>query len=265
MFSTSGDTDGLWAGKRRHAVEHACVNRNLGRRFCRDKDDKAIRSRCHKKCLHCRRVKLLGGSLADAIEFLLRAHRDKAAAKRYFEKAIAQNGEPEMGTIDRNDAVLAALEAMNAERETPINIHQSKYLNNRIEQDHCVIKRRTRPMLGFKKFRCTCILLGGIEVMHMIAKGQMENGRITCLIYGPVEIFPSTVDLDIRLVNEQVPADRALAMPERFFKNRQQLDSPSGHGRMIDIDGMLSHHLFQILQTQSIGYIPTHVRITSSG
>jgi putative transposase len=36
-----------------------------------------------------------------------------------------------------------------------------------------VIKRRTQPTLGFKDFRCARIILGGIEVMHMIAKGQM--------------------------------------------------------------------------------------------
>jgi transposase-like protein len=35
----------------------------------------------------------------NTIDFLLRAHRDKVAAQRYFEKAIAQNGEPETVTI----------------------------------------------------------------------------------------------------------------------------------------------------------------------
>ena len=65
---------------------------------------------------------------------------------------------------------------MNAERETPIEIRQAKYLNNIVEQDHRAIKRRTRPMLGFKTFRCARILLGGIETMHMIAKGQMIDG-----------------------------------------------------------------------------------------
>ena len=29
-------------------------------------------------------------------------------------------------------------------------------------------------MLGFKDFRCARIILSGIEVMHMIAKGQMK-------------------------------------------------------------------------------------------
>jgi hypothetical protein len=33
-------------------------------------------------------------------------------------------------------------------------------------------------MIGLKKFRCARILLGGIELMHMIAKGQMKaDGR----------------------------------------------------------------------------------------
>lgn len=115
----------------------------------------------------------------NTIDFLLRAHRDKAAARRYFEEAIARNGEPETVTIDKSCANLAALEAINAGRETPIKIRQNKYLNNLVEQDHRAIKRRTRPMLGFKNFRCARILLGGIEVMHMIAKGQMKCVRGT--------------------------------------------------------------------------------------
>ncbi len=82
-------------------------------------------------------------------------------------------------TVDKSGADLAVLEAINADRETPIRIYQSKYLNNLVEQGHRAIKRRTRPMLGFKTFRCAWILLGGIELMHMIAKGQMKFARGT--------------------------------------------------------------------------------------
>ncbi|CAB3788485.1 hypothetical protein LMG28688_02698 [Paraburkholderia caffeinitolerans] len=57
------------------------------------------------------------------VDFLLRAHRDMVAARRYFEKAI---------------------------------------------------KRRTRPMVAFKDFRCARILLGGIELNHCIRKGQFN-------------------------------------------------------------------------------------------
>ncbi|WP_367190340.1 IS6 family transposase [Burkholderia sp. Ed8] len=113
----------------------------------------------------------------DTVDFLLRAKRDKAAARCYFEKAIDQNGAPETITIDQSGANLAALKGINAEREQPIKIRQAKYLNNIVEQDHRVIKRRTRPMMGFKNFRCARIVLGGIEVMHMIRKGQMKAIR----------------------------------------------------------------------------------------
>ena len=115
----------------------------------------------------------------NTIDFLLRAHRDKLAARRYLERAIARNRIPETVTIDKGGANLAALEAINADREVPIKIRQSKYLNNVVEQDHRAIKRRTRPMLGFKTFRCARILLVGIELTHMIAKGQMQCPRGT--------------------------------------------------------------------------------------
>ncbi len=105
--------------------------------------------------------------------------------------SIAQNGAPETVTIDKSGANLAALEASNADREVPIKIRRSKYLNNLVEQDHWAIKRRTRPMLGFKYFRCARILLAGIELMHTIAKGQMKCARGT---------HPSTADQFYNLV-----------------------------------------------------------------
>jgi putative transposase len=115
----------------------------------------------------------------NTVDFLLRARRNKAAAQRYFEKSIQQNGVPETVTIDKSGANLAALHAVNAERDTPIKIRQVKYLNNMVEQDHRAIKRRIRPMMGFKDFRCARIILSGIETMHMIRKGQMKDSGVT--------------------------------------------------------------------------------------
>ena len=77
--------------------------------------------------------------------------------------------------MDDRAALLIPNRCFNAGRDTPIKIRQNKYLNNIIEQDHRAIKRRTWPMLGFKTFRCARILLGGIELMHMIKKGQMKG------------------------------------------------------------------------------------------
>jgi putative transposase len=63
----------------------------------------------------------------DTIDFLFRAKRDKAAARRFFQKATAQNGTPETVTIDKSGSNLAALHAVNAKRETPIRVRQAKY------------------------------------------------------------------------------------------------------------------------------------------
>ena len=105
----------------------------------------------------------------NTVDFLLRARRNKAAALRYFEKSIQQNGVPETVTIDKSGANLAALHAVNAERETPIKIRQVKYLNNVVEQDHRAIKQIIRPMLGFKDFHCARVILSGIEINGMNA------------------------------------------------------------------------------------------------
>jgi putative transposase len=66
---------------------------------------------------------------------------------------------PKTITVDKSDANLAALEALNAERLTPIKVRQNKYLNNIVEQDHRAIKRIIKPMMGFKDFRCARIIL----------------------------------------------------------------------------------------------------------
>ena len=52
-------------------------------------------------------------------------------------------------------------------------MRQVKYLNNLVEQDHRAIKRVSRAMLNFKSFQTARSILAGIELMHMIRKGQL--------------------------------------------------------------------------------------------
>lgn len=113
------------------------------------------------------------------IDFLLTAKRDRKAARRFLDKAIRQNGLPEMITIDKSAANNAAIEDYNAEYKTSIQIRQVKYLNNIVEQDHRAVKRIIRPMLGFKSFRSARILLAGIELMHILRKGQWQTAKET--------------------------------------------------------------------------------------
>jgi len=107
------------------------------------------------------------------VDFLLTAKRDKAAAMRFFEKAMKASGIPEKVTMDKSGANKAAIDEINARGEMPIIVRQLKYLNNIVEQDHRAIKRVTKPMLNFKSFCAAKCVLAGIELMHMIRKGQL--------------------------------------------------------------------------------------------
>jgi len=60
----------------------------------------------------------------NTIDFLLTKKRDKKAAKRFFVKAIKNNGLPEKITIDKSGSNYAAIEAYNAENNTDIEIRQ---------------------------------------------------------------------------------------------------------------------------------------------
>ena len=117
------------------------------------------------------------------VDFLLTARRDKAAALRFFEKAMKASGAPEKVTMDKSGANKAAMDDINGRGETSIIVRQVKYLNNIVEQDHRAIKRVTRPMLNFKSFRAARNVLAGIELMHMIRKGQLQLAGSTELSF----------------------------------------------------------------------------------
>ena len=109
----------------------------------------------------------------QTIDFLLTAQRDEPAATRFLTKAIRRHSVPETITIDGSEANAAAIRGYNEAHGTAIIIRQVKYLNNVVEQDHRAVKRITRPMLGFKSFETAEGTLVGIELMHMLKKGQM--------------------------------------------------------------------------------------------
>ena len=119
----------------------------------------------------------------ETLDFMLSERRDKPAARRFFQRAIGNNGVPDRIVIDKSGANLAGLEAVNVILKftgtgQTIKILQVKYLNNILEQDHRFIKRITGRMLGFKAFHSASATLEGIEAAHMIRKGQFDNNGL---------------------------------------------------------------------------------------
>src|SRR6202166_1459799 len=86
-------------------------------------------------------------STGQTIGFLLKAKRDKAAAKRFLVKAIEASGNPmpRVMNMDKNPAYPAAMEDLKATGVIPrrVLLRQCRYLNNVIEQDHRSVKKRT--------------------------------------------------------------------------------------------------------------------------
>jgi putative transposase len=122
-------------------------------------------------------------SNGDTVEFWLSERRNLTAAKRFLRKAFRRHGRPDRIVIDGSQTNKEAILSCDAEgrlqdrsrrRLKPIRIRQSQYLNNRIEQDHRAVKRRVRSMLGFKSADSARVIIGGIELIHMMRKQQAK-------------------------------------------------------------------------------------------
>mgnify|MGYP003682337373 FL=1 len=115
----------------------------------------------------------------QTVDYLLTSKRDKKAAARFFKKAIGSNPQPEKIYIDKSGPNKAGIEDVQRNLENPIIIDQSKYMNNRIEQDHRQIKQLYRATLGFKGFWSAWQTLRLFEVWQMFKKNQIEAGAKT--------------------------------------------------------------------------------------
>jgi transposase-like protein len=176
------------------SVDHATVHRwvvryspELLERFNRRK--RAVTSKWHVDETY---IKVRGcwmylyraiDSNRDTVEFWFSGRRNLAAAKRFLRKALKRHDRPERIVIDGSQTNREAILSCDAESRLqdgsrrplgPIRIRQSQFLNNRIEQDHRAVKRRIRPMLGFKSTDSARAILGGIETVHMMRKGQAK-------------------------------------------------------------------------------------------
>jgi putative transposase len=116
-----------------------------------------------------------GRHTGATVDFLLTAKRDSKATLSFLRKASGRHGIPAKITTDRSGANTAAIESYNADHDAEIETCQVKYLDKIVEQDHRAIKCMTRPMLGYKSFWLAATAIVGIEIVHMIRKGQMRS------------------------------------------------------------------------------------------
>jgi putative transposase len=123
-------------------------------------------------------------------DFMLSQRRNKPAATKFFARMLEVSGLPRKIVIDKSGANNAGIRVINKMLKgfgcpIPIEMVGWKYLNNIVEQDHRFIKRRTRPMLGFKAFASASATLAGIEVAHMMHKGNSRLELSNSAVRGP--------------------------------------------------------------------------------
>ena len=80
--------------------------------------------------------------------------------------------------IDYVNSFLVLLSVM-MNKPFQILVRQIKYLNNIVEADHRFIKKIAKPMLGFKAFDSAKATVAGIELHHMLKKGQHISTETT--------------------------------------------------------------------------------------
>jgi transposase, IS6 family len=101
-----------------------------------------------------------------------------ATRPRFFRRALKRKNtrNPRIIVTDRLKSYPGALRAMKRDGELGrfTRHRRGRWLNNRVEQDHRRVKRRTRPMLGFKGFWTARRTLAGVEAMAMLTKGQVR-------------------------------------------------------------------------------------------
>jgi transposase-like protein len=118
-------------------------------------------------------------SAGCTIEFMFSAKRDVSAAKRFFKKLMRAEHRRLPFTIgaDKHASYPEAFAASIREKVLPpdCKLRRVKYLNNVIEQDHRVIRRRWRAMQCFRFFCTAERTIEGVESMHMMRKGQVKR------------------------------------------------------------------------------------------
>jgi transposase, IS6 family len=118
-------------------------------------------------------------SAGNTLEFVLSPHRHTQAAEYFFRKALggAHTVMPRVINVDGNAAYPPAMAALQADGTLvpECQLRPVKYLNNIIEQDHRLIKRRVKPGLGFWSYQTTWRTLQGYEAMNQLRKGQVQG------------------------------------------------------------------------------------------
>lgn len=116
-------------------------------------------------------------SNGHTLDMWLRKHRDTKAAKAFFKRLVRDYGVPRALVTDKYAATLKAIRELQDEEILPKDVDHrtAKVLNNILEQDHRLIKKRLPKSCGLQTMRTGKALLQGIEVVHALDKQSRSD------------------------------------------------------------------------------------------
>lgn len=132
----------------------------------------------------------------NLVDVYLSDTRDQAAAEAFFKQAKNTTGvTPDQITTDKEPALYSAISNVFG----PATKHRdSKYMNNRIEQNHRGIKSRYKVMKGFKCFFSALIFCTGFEEIRQFFRMKNKTrGERRKMIAPRINQFNKLMILDL--------------------------------------------------------------------
>ena len=109
------------------------------------------------------------------MDVLFREHRDMKAARAFFRSAKTVTGiTPDRVTTDGHDSYPRAIRT---ELGKGVRHRTSRYLNNRLEQDHRALKGRYRPMREFKCPRSAARFCRGYDELRNYLRPRTRRNQ----------------------------------------------------------------------------------------
>jgi transposase-like protein len=107
----------------------------------------------------------------QVIDVLVSAKRDRHAARRFFQRALATlKVIPTEVVTDAAPVYPAVLDEL-----IPSAWHHvERYANNPVESDHAQLKRRLRPMCGLRTDRTAQVIMVGHAFVQNLRRGHYE-------------------------------------------------------------------------------------------
>lgn len=126
----------------------------------------------------------------DVLDILVQTHRNAKAAKRFFQRVVAQFGEPRVVITDKLRSYIKPIKTLAPDA----NHRAHKGLNNAIEVSHRPTRKREKVMGGFKSHRQAQRFLSAHDQINLIFRPRRYQLNATSYRHARNDAFSLWAD-----------------------------------------------------------------------